>query len=135
MQDGAIGRQPPPGLKILIIAGATPGLSVALFVLTGGWGDVGWVAGGASAFVVVALDAWGLWRLRRWALWLSWVLSAVAFIAGCMASQVRIQYRHAPTLWEWLDMWLPIGFLLLYPLIWVGYTVRPKVRALFRSDP
>lgn len=87
------------------------------------------------AFVVVALDAWGLWRLRRWALWLSWALSIASFSTGCLASSFQVQYRRPPTIWEWLGVWLPVWFLLLYPLIWVGYTVRPKVRLLFRGNP
>ena len=63
--------QLPLGLKILILAGVGFGLCAALFVLTGGWSNLGWVAGGSLVFIVLALDVWGLWRLRRWALWLS----------------------------------------------------------------
>ncbi|MFH0985565.1 MAG: hypothetical protein V1882_08520 [Candidatus Omnitrophota bacterium] len=77
----------------------------------------------------------GLWKSKRWALWLSWVLAAAAFIWGCYLIHFVWTFWifAAPTLMERIGNVLNprVSVFVVFPAVWLFYFTRAKVRALF----
>jgi len=90
-----------------------------------------------DALIVIAgiVCFWGLWRSRRWALWLSLALALAAFVWGCYLVNFVWTFWlfNAPTLTEQiLNVLHPrVSVFVVFPAAWLIYFSRPKVRALF----
>ena len=112
--------------------------SYGTIVLMVGIREPEWVLGGLAALTGIAASGWGMWRFRRWGLWLSWGLAAAALILGCYWA------HFAWTFWLFKEptMWERVGAVALNPLIllwlgapaaWLIYFTRPKIVARFRA--
>lgn len=77
----------------------------------------------------------GLWRSKRWALWLSWALAAVALVWGCYLIHFVWTFWlfTAPTLAERIGNVLHprVSVFVIFPVVWLLYFTRPKIRAMF----
>lgn len=86
-------------------------------------------------FIAMVACFAGLWRSKRWALWLSWVLALAAFVWGI--SLIHFVWTFwifaAPTLMERIANVLHprVSIFVIFPVAWLIYFTRPKVRALF----
>ena len=91
------------------------------------------------------LDAWiftsiiacflGLWRLKRWALWLSWGLALAAFAWGCYLIHFVWTFWlfSSPTLMERIGNVLNprVSVFVIFPILWLIYFTQPKTKAFF----
>ncbi len=90
-----------------------------------------------DAGILIAMVACftGLWRSRRWALWLSWGLALAAFAWGCYLIYFVWTFWlfAAPTLTERIVNVLHprVSVFVIFPVIWLIYFTRPKRRSLF----
>lgn len=86
-------------------------------------------------FIAVIVCFSGLWRSKRWALWLSGVLAVAALAWGCYLIHFVWTFWlfAAPTLKERIaDVLDPrVSVFVVFPVVWLFYFSRPKVRALF----
>lgn len=124
-------------LRLVIAGGAVLGGLVGARILSEGFkADPAWAMGGGMALAGVALCAWGMWRRRRWALWLSRALAVAAFGLGCLASYFSWDFFlwTRPTLQQRMQAVLrPDVFLLLaVPLLWLLWSFRSDIRSQFR---
>jgi hypothetical protein len=89
----------------------------------------------AAIFIAVFICFAGLWRSRRWALWLSWGLAAAALALGGYLVHFSWTFWifETPTLMERiLSVLHPrVSVLVIFPVAWLIYFTRPKIRALF----
>ena len=86
-------------------------------------------------FVAIITCFVGLWKSKRWALWLGWALAGAALVWGGYLIHFVWTFWifAAPTLTERiLNVLHPrVSVFVLFPLTWLIYFTRPKVRALF----
>jgi len=93
--------------------------------------------GGIAAGVFTAMIGCfvGLWKARRWALWLSWALAVAALAWGGYLIHFVWTFWifAAPTLKEQIVNVLNprVSVFVIFPAVWLVYFTRPKVRALF----
>ncbi len=99
-------------------------------------GDLVWGLPAALFVIAVLVSSFGLWRMRTWALKLSWVLAVAAFAFGCYITHFRWTFWlfQEPTL---LDRILAVldpraSFYLAVPILWLAYSVRTQVRNSFK---
>lgn len=89
----------------------------------------------AVVFVAMIVCFIGLWRSKRWGLWLSWALAAAAFAWGCYLVHFVWTFWifEEPTFKEQvLNVLHPrVSVFVFFPAVWLVYFTRPKVRALF----
>ena len=107
----------------------------AAVVLMVGIREPAWVLGGLLFLIGVGASVWGLWRLRRWALRLSWALAAAAFAVGCYWAHFAWTFWlfQEPTIWDRVRAVLnPLILLWLgAPAAWLWYFTRPYVADRF----
>lgn len=118
----------PVGAALALIAGAR--------MAAAGEREPFWVAGGVATLLLTTLAAWGLWRLRRWALWLSWAIATGMLVLGGFGARFGWTFQpfQEPTLWSRaIDVLLnpTVMPFLACPMIWLAYFTRPGVRAQF----
>jgi hypothetical protein len=81
------------------------------------------------------LPVFGTLEVKRWALWLSWVLAAAAFVWGSYLVHFVWTFWifAAPTLMERIGNVLHprVSVFVIFPAVWLFYFTRGKVRALF----
>lgn len=86
-------------------------------------------------FIAMVTCFIGLWRFKRWALRLSWVLAAAALVWGCYLVYFVWTFRlfAAPTLMERIINVLHprVSVFVIFPAAWLIYFIRPKIRAMF----
>ena len=89
----------------------------------------------AGIFIAVVTCFIGLWRSKRWALWLSWVLAVAALVWGCYLAHFVWTFWlfTSPTLMERIANVLHprVSIFVIFPMAWLIYFTRPKIRALF----
>ena len=127
-------------IKIFIAAGIALGLcgggSVVYFAL----GDREYVWGVPAGFFVVCvlLSGYGLWRMQKWALKLSWALAVWAFGFGCYIAHFRWTFWLfiTPTFQDRLLAVLDprASLFVVVPLFWMIYFTRPSTRRLFNNN-
>lgn len=109
----------------------------AAVVLMVGIREPAWVLGGMLSLIGVGAGVWGMWRLRRWALRLSWALAAAAFAVGCYWAHFAWTFWlfQEPTIWDRVRAVLnPLILLWLgAPAAWLVYFTRPMVTARFTA--
>lgn len=109
----------------------------AAVVLMVGIREPAWVLGGMLSLIGVGAGVWGMWRLRRWALRLSWALAAAAFAVGCYWVHFAWTFWlfQEPTIWDRVRAVLnPLILLWLgAPTAWLVYFTRPMVTARFTA--
>jgi len=90
----------------------------------------------AAIFIAIIACFAGLWKSKRWALWLSWGLAAAALVWGCYLSHFVWTFWlfSAPTLTERITNVLHprVSVFVIFPAVWLIYFTRSKVRALFK---
>ena len=91
----------------------------------------------AGILIAMGVCFTGLWRSRRWGLWLSWGLALAAFVWGCYLLYFVWTFWlfAAPTLTERiLNVLHPrVSVFVIFPGVWLLYFTRPKARALLVS--
>ena len=116
------------------MAGGAGGAYAAV-VLMAGIREPAWVLGGMAALIGVGTSVWGMWRFRRWALCLSWMLAAVAFAVGCYWAHFAWTFWlfTEPTVWDRVRAELNPIILLWWitPAAWLWYFTRPHVADRF----
>ena len=121
-------------LRLLTAAGGAAGAYAAI-VLMVGIREPAWVLGGMLFLLGVGTSVWGLWRLRRWALRLSWALAAAAFAVGCYWAHFAWTFWlfQEPTFWDRVRAVLhPLILLwLCTPAAWLVYFTRRHVTIRF----
>jgi len=105
-----------------------------------GWkaGNPFWAAVGGVTCVLIGLTLWGIWRLRRWALWLSVVEACGLFVMGyLMLGIARFYWRSYSSLAERIKfLHLPeIILYMAFPVGWAVYVLRAGIRVQFRRRP
>ena len=89
----------------------------------------------AGIFLAIAACFVGLWRSKRWALRLSWVLAAAALVWGGYLIHFVWTFWlfSSPTLAERITNVLHprVSVFVIFPAAWLIYFTRPKIRALF----
>jgi len=89
----------------------------------------------AVIFIAIIACFVGLWRSRRWALWLSWGLAAAALVWGCYLSHFVWTFWlfESPTLMERITNVLNprVSVFVIFPAAWLIYFTRSKIRELF----
>ena len=89
----------------------------------------------AGIFIAMVACFAGLWRSKRWALWLSWGLALVALVWGCYLIHFVWTFWifSSPTLMERIGNVLHprVSVFVIFPVVWLIYFTRPKTRALF----
>ena len=89
----------------------------------------------AGIFMALILCFVGLWKSKRWALWLSWGLAAVALVWGCYLIHFVWTFWlfSSPTLMERIAQVLHprVSVFVIFPAVWLIYFTRPKVRDFF----
>ncbi len=128
--------QSPAGIRGLVVFGAALALIVGAKMAVAGSTEPFWTAGGVATLALTAFTAWGMWRLRRWALGLSWAIAAAAFTLGVFGARFAWTFQpfQEPTLWDRLmDVLLnpTVMPFLVCPIIWLAHFTRPRVRAQF----
>ncbi len=77
----------------------------------------------------------GLWKSKRWALWLSWGLAVAAFVWGCYLIHFVWTFWlfSSPTLAERIVqvLHLRVSVFVIFPAAWLIYFTRAKIRAIF----
>lgn len=122
--------------KIMLILGmAFAGyLGYALVDMTD-WRDVAQGVLNAVIFMAIIACFAGLWRSKRWALWLSWGLAVAALGWGSYLIHFVWTFWifSEPTLAERiLNVLHPrVSVFVIFPVVWLIYSTRPKIRALF----
>lgn len=126
-------------LRVFVILNAVAaGWMSVCWAFIGTWsiihGDRSPLLVAAGGFAITVLITWGLWRLRFWALVVSWVTATVAL--GVSGWWLWATYGASP------EAGLPRGLgALLYPVMvifwvwpitWFIYSTRPHVQAQFR---
>lgn len=128
----------PPGqtrqLKLVTTLGGALGAYGAM-VLMVGIREPAWVLGGMAALIGIGMSVWGMWRFRRWALRLSWMLAAAALLVGCYWALFAWTFWlfQEPTLWDRVRaVFNPLILLWLGgPAAWLWYFTRPHIVARF----
>ena len=101
------------------------------------------VVSGVVVFTLGGIVAWGMQRGRKWALWASCAMAALLLVIGCgwmvmiygwallevYEKEGASLYRLIQTFVKAWPLFLPP---LIGPLLWLGYFIRPSVRARFR---
>lgn len=123
---------------MLVPLGAVLALVLGSRILAGSGHEPLWKAAGVVTLLATAFTAWWMWRLRRWALWMSWLLAVGALVIGGAGAHFIWSFRpfEEPTVWErarGVILHLPVMASLICPLIWLAYFTRPAVRARFRG--
>ena len=99
-------------------------------------GDLVWGLPAVVFFIAVLVSGFGLWRMRAWALKLSWVLSAAAVVFGCYIMHFRWTFWlfQQPTLSDKILAVLDprSSLYLAVPILWLLYSVRAQVRNSFK---
>ena len=125
--------------KWVIGTGTLLGILCGVWIFRGAFSDkeFKWVAAAAGYLIGVVFSAWGMWRLNRLALWISYLLAAASFGFGVYMTHFRW------TFWLWKEptyadrvaavtLQNPEGVLLLgFSVFWVLFFTRPKNSALF----
>ena len=125
--------QRPRGTTFFIIAGAVFGPYIIwLHFLF--FGDVA-KTNCLLALPAVVLITWGMWGLKRWALWLSWVLATMALVPappmvffGWAFGVFTLPFasgRQAIDAFQFI-------LLIAWPILWLVYFSRRSIRAKFR---
>ena len=131
---GADGPGQARRLKLVMAGGGALGAYGAV-VLMVGIREPAWVLGGMAALIGIGTSAWGMWRFRRWALRLSWVLAAAAFAVGSYWAHFAWTFWlfQDPTPWDRVRAVLNPLILLwgAAPAAWLWYFTRPHVTVLF----
>ena len=121
-------------LKLLTAAGGAAGAYAAVVLMVGIREPV-WVLGGMAALIGVGTSVWGMWRFRRWALRVSWLLATAAFALGCYWAHFAWTFWlfQDPTLWDRVRAVLnPLILLWLGgPVAWLVYFTRRYVTGRF----
>ncbi len=80
----------------------------------------------------------GLWKSKRWALWLSWGLAVAAFVWGCYLIHFVWTFWifSAPTLAERIVQVLHprVSVFVIFPAVWLVYFVRREMRDQFIAE-
>lgn len=91
---------------------------------------------GAIVFAASVLCAWGMWRMRRWALKLSWFIALAVFVCGCYGVYFMWTFWMSgePTLWDRIKSVLhPLVVMhFVLPVFWLIYFTRPNVKGQFK---
>ena len=89
----------------------------------------------AGIFIAVVVCFVGLWKSKRWALWFSWGLALAALVWGCYLIHFVWTFWlfASPTLSERIANVLHprVSVFVIFPVAWLIYFTRSKVRALF----
>jgi hypothetical protein len=89
----------------------------------------------AGIFIMIITCFVGLWKSKRWALWLSWALAATALVWGCTLIHFAWTFWlfSEPTLTERIANVLHprVSVFVIFPVAWLVYFTRPKIRTLF----
>ena len=121
-------------LKAIILAVTALGLCGSGVVAFLALQDGDWVWGLSAVFITIAVLAsgFGLWRMRAWALMLSWLIAVFAFGFGCYMTHFRWTFWlfQTPTL---LDKILAVldprtSLFIVVPVLWLIYSTRAQVR-------
>ena len=97
------------------------------------------------SLALVGLLTWGMWRFRRWALWMTQGVAVVTLLQG-LALFGRYDKSIGP---GWESFWLRVGpdahymsartawtmiVFALFAAMWACYFARPSVRAWFQRQ-
>ena len=89
----------------------------------------------AGIFIAIIACFVGLWKSKRWALWLSWGLAVAALVWGCYLIHFVWTFWifESPTLMERIGNVLHprVSVFVIFPVVWLLYFSHPKIRALF----
>ena len=89
----------------------------------------------AAVFTASIVCFVGLWKSKRWALWLSWGLAAAALVWGCYLIHFVWTFWlfSSPTLGERIMNVLHprVSVFVVFPVLWLIFFTRPKARAFF----
>ncbi|OGX39122.1 MAG: hypothetical protein A3C53_06280 [Omnitrophica WOR_2 bacterium RIFCSPHIGHO2_02_FULL_68_15] len=128
--DDADGPGQARRLKLVTALGGALGACGAM-VLMVGIREPAWVLGALAALVGIGTGIRGLWRFRRWALYLSWMLAAAALAVGCYWAHFAWTFWlfTEPTPWDRVRAVLnPLILLWLGgPAAWLWYFTRRRV--------
>jgi len=120
--------------KLVTTLGGALGAYGAM-VLMVGIREPAWVLGGMAALIGIGTSVWGMWRFRRWALRLSWILAAAALLIGCYWAHFAWTFWlfQEPTLWDRVRAVFnpPILLWLGGPAAWLSYCTRRHVTSRF----
>ncbi len=128
----------PPVLRRLHMTMFSGGLlaSYGVIVLMVGIREPEWVLGGLAALIGIVVSGWGMWRFRRWALWMSRTLAAAALALGLYWAQFAWTFWlfEEPTLWERVRAVALNPFIVLWvaaPAAWLICFTRKDVTHRF----
>ena len=124
-------------VRVMVAFGTVLGAYLG-YLMTFESGEAPWVIAGVVAFIAVGSAAWGMWRFRRWGLWLGWAVALAALGLGCFGAWFSWDFwlTREPTLWDRLAAVSHprVSLMVLYPSFWLIYFTRPQVRAQFRRS-
>ena len=122
-------------LRLVTTLGGALGACGAM-VLMVGIREPAWVLGALAALIGIGMSLWGMWRFRRWALRVSWMLAAAAFLVGCYWAHFAWTFWlfQEPTFWDRVRAVLnPLILLWLGgPLAWLAFFTRRDITARFK---
>lgn len=122
------------GVTAFIVVGAVFGAYGAIFLTFARGADLMWKIVGGLTVITVGLTVLGLWRLQRWALWMSRVLAVLALLLGCYLTFYMLNFgpfARATPLDRSMFVFYPL--FLIFPILWLIYFSRTSVKAQFRG--
>ncbi|MBF0254813.1 MAG: hypothetical protein HQL11_06810 [Candidatus Omnitrophica bacterium] len=123
-------------LRLGLVLGLGLLLALCLTLIFGTDGEIPWVLGGVGGLVLAAPTAWGMIRMKRWSLVVSYGLAAAVLVLGCYAARFAWTFWifREPSLGDRIRSVMEIRtlFLLLAPSLWLAYFLRPAVRRNFK---
>lgn len=95
-----------------------------------------WIFGTCVYLLLLIASCAGMWKSKKWALYLSWFLASVAFGFGCYMAHFAWTFWlfKEPTLMERIRAVLhpSVSSYLAIPLLWFLFTLRHRFRSAFK---